>query len=45
MDSSTSFLTLEYPQDATKLKSIAYTDGLPMTARFVSDAILAMEEK
>ena len=27
------------------LKSIAYTDGLPMTARFVSEAILAMEEK
>ena len=38
-------LSLEYLQDATRLKSIAYTDGLPMTARFVSDAILAMEEK
>jgi 2-oxoglutarate ferredoxin oxidoreductase subunit alpha len=38
-------LSLEYVQDAMKLKSIAYTDGLPMTARFVSAAILAMEEK
>ena len=38
-------LSLEYVQDALKLKSIAYTDGLPMTARFVSDAILTMEEK
>jgi hypothetical protein len=38
-------LSLEYPQDTAKLKSIAYTDGLPMTARFVSNAILAMEEE
>jgi hypothetical protein len=32
-------------QEVLKLKSIAYTDGLPMTARFVSEAILAMEKK
>ena len=38
-------LSLEYPQETLKLKSIAYTDGLPMTARFVSNAIQAMEEK
>jgi 2-oxoglutarate ferredoxin oxidoreductase subunit alpha len=38
-------LCLEYLQDANRLKSIAYTDGLPMTARFVSDTILALEEK
>jgi 2-oxoglutarate ferredoxin oxidoreductase subunit alpha len=38
-------LTLEFASDAMKLHSIAYTDGLPMTARFVSEAILAMEEK
>jgi 2-oxoglutarate ferredoxin oxidoreductase subunit alpha len=38
-------LSLEYPQDTLKLRSIAYTDGLPMTARFVSKAILAIEEK
>jgi 2-oxoglutarate/2-oxoacid ferredoxin oxidoreductase subunit alpha len=38
-------LSLEYVQEALKLISIAYTDGLPMTARFVSDAILAKEEK
>jgi 2-oxoglutarate ferredoxin oxidoreductase subunit alpha len=38
-------LTLEYPQEATRLRSIAYTDGLPLTAQFVRDAILAQEEK
>jgi 2-oxoglutarate ferredoxin oxidoreductase subunit alpha len=38
-------LSLEYVQEVLKLKSIAYTDGLPMTARFVSEAILAMEKK
>jgi 2-oxoglutarate ferredoxin oxidoreductase subunit alpha len=38
-------LSLEYMQEAMKLKSIAYTDGLPMTACFVRDTILAMEEK
>jgi 2-oxoglutarate/2-oxoacid ferredoxin oxidoreductase subunit alpha len=38
-------LSLEFPKDALRLKSIAYTDGLPMTARFVSNAIVAMEEK
>lgn len=36
-------LTLEYPEMALKLKSIAYTDGLPLTAKLVKDAILAEE--
>ncbi|HSF81453.1 MAG TPA: 2-oxoacid:acceptor oxidoreductase subunit alpha [Anaerolineales bacterium] len=38
-------LTLEYPSAATKLVSLAYTDGLPMTARHVRKAILAQEEQ
>lgn len=38
-------LTLEYPQEATRLRSIAFTDGLPLTAAFVRQAILAQEEK
>ncbi len=33
-------LTVELPEMATKLKSIAYNDGLPLTAKFVSNAIL-----
>ncbi len=37
-------LTLAYPEYATRLVSIAYTDGLPLTARRVADAILAKEE-
>ena len=37
-------LTLEYPGQALKLISIAYTDGLPMTARLVRQAILDKEE-
>jgi len=44
-------LSLEYLAQSHKLYSVAYTDGLPMTARFVSEAILTgdtehrMEEK
>ena len=38
-------LTLEYPDLATKLISLAYTDGLPLTARHVRRAILAKEDK
>jgi 2-oxoglutarate ferredoxin oxidoreductase subunit alpha len=37
-------LTLAYPEYATRLVSIAHTDGLPLTARRVADAILATEE-
>jgi 2-oxoglutarate ferredoxin oxidoreductase subunit alpha len=38
-------LTLEYPELALKLISIAYTDGLPPTASLVREAILAKENK
>jgi 2-oxoglutarate ferredoxin oxidoreductase subunit alpha len=38
-------LTLEYPDLAKRLVSIAYTDGLPLTARLVREAILSHEEK
>jgi 2-oxoglutarate ferredoxin oxidoreductase subunit alpha len=38
-------LTLEYPQQAMKLISMAYMDGLPMTARRVRESILAKEMK
>jgi 2-oxoglutarate ferredoxin oxidoreductase subunit alpha len=38
-------LTLEYPAQADRLRSIAFTDGLPLTAQFVREAILAQEVK
>ena len=38
-------LTLEYPELATRLISSAYTDGLPLTARLVREAILLHEGK
>ena len=38
-------LSLDTPEGALKLISIAYTDGLPLTARFVSEAMLAVEVK
>jgi 2-oxoglutarate ferredoxin oxidoreductase subunit alpha len=38
-------LTLECPDLATRLISIAYTDGLPLTARLVREAILSREEE
>jgi 2-oxoglutarate ferredoxin oxidoreductase subunit alpha len=38
-------LTLEYPHLAPRLRSIAYTDGLPLSASFVRDSILAWPKK
>ncbi len=38
-------LTIEYPQLATKLISIAFMDGLPLTAKYIYEAIIANEEK
>ncbi len=38
-------LTLEHPERCHNLVSIAYTDGLPPTARQVREAILAEEAK
>jgi 2-oxoglutarate ferredoxin oxidoreductase subunit alpha len=37
-------LKIEYSDMCGRLESIAYTDGLPLTARFVREAILAKEE-
>ena len=38
-------LITEMPELAIKLKSVAYLDGMPLTARRVVDAILAEEQK
>jgi 2-oxoglutarate ferredoxin oxidoreductase subunit alpha len=38
-------LSLEYPELVSKLISLAYTDGLPLTARRVRESILAKEDK
>jgi 2-oxoglutarate/2-oxoacid ferredoxin oxidoreductase subunit alpha len=38
-------LITEMPEKATKLISVAYLDGMPLTARRVVDAILAEEQK
>jgi hypothetical protein len=38
-------LILDFLQEATRLRSIAFTDGLPMTAEYVREAILAQEVK
>jgi 2-oxoglutarate ferredoxin oxidoreductase subunit alpha len=38
-------LTIEYPEFATRLCSIAFNDGLPPTAKWVRESILAKEEK
>lgn len=37
-------LLVEYPQLANKLTSIAFNDGLPATAKWVKESILAKEE-
>jgi 2-oxoglutarate ferredoxin oxidoreductase subunit alpha len=37
-------LTIEYPQFATRLKSVAYGDGMPASARWVREGILAKYE-
>ena len=38
-----SILVMENPELATKLESIAYLDGMPLTARRVVEAIKAKE--
>jgi 2-oxoglutarate ferredoxin oxidoreductase subunit alpha len=38
-------LTIEYPGFATRLSSIAFSDGLPPTAKWVRESILSKEEK
>jgi 2-oxoglutarate ferredoxin oxidoreductase subunit alpha len=37
-------LTIEYPAQAARLVSLAHTDGLPLTARRVVDAVMKHEE-
>lgn len=37
-------LTMNYPQQGGKITSVAYTDGLPLTARFVQGAITMQED-
>jgi 2-oxoglutarate ferredoxin oxidoreductase subunit alpha len=36
-------LTLEYPEKALNLVSIAYSDGFPLTARFIENSIVEGE--
>jgi 2-oxoglutarate/2-oxoacid ferredoxin oxidoreductase subunit alpha len=38
-------LTINFPQSATGLMSLAHLDGLPLTAKWVEEAIKAKEEK
>jgi 2-oxoglutarate ferredoxin oxidoreductase subunit alpha len=38
-------LTLEYPEYATRFIKISHIDGLPLTAKWIKQAILAEEEK
>jgi 2-oxoglutarate ferredoxin oxidoreductase subunit alpha len=38
-------LTMQYPGLANQLVSIAFVDGLPMTARFVHESVMAEEVK
>jgi len=38
-------LSAAMPDQANKLRSAAHNDGLPLTARWIMDAILAQEEK
>jgi 2-oxoglutarate/2-oxoacid ferredoxin oxidoreductase subunit alpha len=38
-------LKIEYPEHATSLVSLAHTDGLPLTAEWVENAVLSKEDK
>lgn len=38
-------LRMEYPQDATRFISLAYLDGLPLTARHITESLSAKEEE
>ncbi len=40
-----SLLVLEYPAMATRLKSILHYNGIPIDARFITKALLAMEKE
>lgn len=38
-------LTIEYPELATRMRSVCHSDGLPLSARWVKQAILEQEGK
>jgi 2-oxoglutarate ferredoxin oxidoreductase subunit alpha len=38
-------LTIEYPDEAKHFISVAYSDGLPLTAKFIKEAIISKEVK
>jgi 2-oxoglutarate ferredoxin oxidoreductase subunit alpha len=38
-------LTLDYPELVQHLRTVAFTDGLPLTAKFIRQAILSKEAK
>ena len=38
-------LTINYPEMAMKLRKASHTDGLPLSARWIKDAIKSQEEK
>ena len=38
-------LTLTMPEYATKLRAASHSDGLPLTARWIKETILAQEAK
>jgi 2-oxoglutarate ferredoxin oxidoreductase subunit alpha len=38
-------LKMEYPELATRLTSVSHSDGLPLTARWIRNAIFEKEQK
>jgi 2-oxoglutarate ferredoxin oxidoreductase subunit alpha len=40
-----SLLTLDFPQQATKLRSVLHYNGIPIDARYVTNAILTQEKE
>lgn len=40
-----SLLRLEYPEDATKIRSIRRNNGLPLSARWIVDSLQSVEER
>jgi hypothetical protein len=38
-------LAMDYPEQGTRLRSVLHYDGIPIDARFVTDAIAAQEKE
>jgi 2-oxoglutarate ferredoxin oxidoreductase subunit alpha len=38
-------LRMNYPEYATRLKSAAHLDGMPITAKWIRETILALKER